>query len=48
MLDELRPQLFTRQPRIIHGVLLSVVLAAHVRWVVQSVPSCRVAWCVVE
>src|SRR5262245_16158797 len=33
--------LFTRQQRIVHRVLASAVLAAHVRRVVQPVCSCR-------
>ena len=41
-------QRITRQQRIVHGVLARAVLAAHVRWVVQRVPSCRLAWCVVD
>jgi len=34
--------LFTRQPRIVHGVLAGAVLAAQVGWVVQPVRFCRV------
>jgi hypothetical protein len=40
--------LFTRQERIVHGVLAHVLLAGQVRWVVQLVSSCRPACCVVE
>jgi hypothetical protein len=32
----------TRQQRIVHGVLLSAVLAGQVGWVVQAVRPCRV------
>jgi hypothetical protein len=44
----LRPLLFTRQERIVHGVLLSAVLAAQVGWVVQPVRSSRAEWLLVE
>jgi hypothetical protein len=33
--------LFTRQERIVHGMLASAVLAAQVGWLVQPVRSCR-------
>ena len=38
---EMCRRLFTRQPRIVHGVLARVLLAAQVGWVVQAVRSCR-------
>ena len=40
--------LFTRQQRIVHGVLASAVLAAQVGGVVQPVRSCGAEYCLVE
>jgi hypothetical protein len=39
--DSNRDRLFTRQARIVHGVLARAVLAAQVGGVVQPVRSCR-------
>jgi hypothetical protein len=39
-----RNLLFTRQERIVHGVLARTVLAAHIRCAVQPVRSCPDEW----
>jgi hypothetical protein len=40
--------LFTRQERIVHGVLARALLAAQVRRVVQLICSCRAEYWLVE
>jgi hypothetical protein len=48
MLAEPSPQLFTRQQRTVHRVLLNAVLAAQVEGVVQRVRSRRAEYAAVE